>query len=136
MRMYQDTRRLDFHALGREIKRKREAKGWTQEYLAQLVDRTPRSIMYFENRGQHPSLNTFYQIVTLLDISVDKFFYPDRQNSESYCCQHIDVLLNSMNEKEFVVIEATAGGIKKARETEILGKSTYPFPRHRISTEK
>ena len=50
MRMYQDTRRLDFHALGREIKRKREAKGWTQEYLAQLVDRTPRSIMYFENR--------------------------------------------------------------------------------------
>lgn len=67
MRMYQDERRLDFHALGREIKRKREAKGWTQEYLAQLVDRTPRSIMYFENRGQHPSLNTFYKIVTLLD---------------------------------------------------------------------
>ena len=62
--MYQDNRRLDFHALGREIKRKREAKGWTQEYLAQLVDRTPRSIMYFENRGQHPSLNTFYKIVT------------------------------------------------------------------------
>ena len=44
MRMYQDERRLDFHASGREIKRKREAKGWTQEYLAQLVDRTPRSI--------------------------------------------------------------------------------------------
>ena len=97
--MYQDERRLDFHALGREIKRKREAKGWTQEYLAQLVDRTPRSIMYFENRGQHPSLNTFYQIVTLLDISVDQFFYPDRQNSESDCRQHIDRLLNSMDEK-------------------------------------
>ena len=44
MRMYQDERRLDFHALGREIKRKREAKVWTQEYLAQLVDRTPCSI--------------------------------------------------------------------------------------------
>ena len=44
MRMYQDERRLGFHALGREIKRKREAKGWTQEYLAQLVDRTHRSI--------------------------------------------------------------------------------------------
>ena len=78
----------------------------------------PRSIMYFENRGQHPSLNTFYQIVTLLDISVDQFFYPDRQNSESNCCQHIDVLINS-NEKEFVVIEATTEGIKKARETEV-----------------
>ena len=40
--MYQDTRRLDFHALGREIKRKRKAKGWTQEYLAQLVERVRR----------------------------------------------------------------------------------------------
>ena len=119
MRMYQDTRRLDFHALGREIKRKREAKGWTQEYLAQLVDRTPRSIMYFENRGQHPSLNTFYQIVTLLDISVDQFFYPDRQNSESDCRQHIDRLLNSMDEKELTVMEATAEGLQKVRETEV-----------------
>ena len=117
MRMYQDIRRLDFHALGREIKRKREAKGWTQEYLAQLVDRTPRSIMYFENRGQHPSLNTFYQIVTLLDISVDQFFYPDRQNGESDCRQHIDRLLNTMDEKELTVMEATAEGLQKRRSS-------------------
>ena len=46
MRMYQDERRLDFHALGREIKRKREAKGWTQEYLAQLVDLSLIHIYY------------------------------------------------------------------------------------------
>ena len=49
MRMYQYEKQLDFHALGREIKRKREEKGWTQEYLAQLVDRVPRSIMYIEH---------------------------------------------------------------------------------------
>ena len=66
--MYQDNSRLDFHALGREIKRKREAKGWTQEYLAQLVDRTPRSIIYFENRGQHLSLNAFYKNVTVISV--------------------------------------------------------------------
>ena len=118
MKMYQYNKRLDFHALGREIKRKREAKGWTQEYLAQLVDRTPRSIMYIENRGQHPSLNTFYQLVTLLDISVDQFFFPDKLNGESTCRKHIDVLLNSMDEKELTILEATAEGLKKARGTE------------------
>ena len=37
--MYQYEKRLDCHALGQEIKRRRKAKGWTQEYLAQLVDR-------------------------------------------------------------------------------------------------
>ena len=41
--MYQHEERLDCHALGQEIKRRRKAKGWTQEYLAQLVDLTPRS---------------------------------------------------------------------------------------------
>ena len=44
--MYQDERKLDFKPLGIAIKKAREAKGWTQEYLAQLVDLTPRSIMY------------------------------------------------------------------------------------------
>ena len=38
---------------------------------------------------------------------------------EHSCRKHIDVLLNSMNEKELVVMEATAEGLKKARETEV-----------------
>ena len=38
--MYQYDKQLDFYALGREIKRKREEKGWTQEYLAQLGARS------------------------------------------------------------------------------------------------
>lgn len=29
--------------------------------------------MNIENRGEHPSLNTFYRLVTLLNISVDQF---------------------------------------------------------------
>ena len=108
--MYQYDKNLDFHALGREIKRKREEKGWTQEYLAQLVDRTPRSIMYMENRGQHPSLNVFYKLVTLLEISVDQFFFPDKLNGESTCRKQIDVMLNTMNEKELTVMKATERG--------------------------
>ena len=92
--------------------------GWTQEYLAQLVDHTPRSIMYMENRGQHPSLNIFFKIVTLLDISVDKFFYPNEQSDESERRKHIDRMLNGMDEKELIIIEGAAEGIRKARETE------------------
>ena len=97
---------------------KREEKGWTQEYLAQLVDRTPRSIMYMENRGQKPSLNVFYQLVTLLEISVDQFFFPDKRNGESTCRKQIDVMLNAMDEKELTVMKYTAEGLQKARETE------------------
>ena len=114
--MYQYEKRLDCRALGKEIKRRRKAKGWTQEHLAQLVDLTPRSIMYIENRGQHTSLNSFYKLVTLLDISVDEFFYPDRHNGEDERRKHLDRMLNGMDEKELSIMDGAAEGIRKARE--------------------
>ncbi len=116
--MYQCEKRLDCRAFGKEVKRKRKANGWTQEHLAQLVDLTPRSIMYIENRGQHTSLNAFYKIATILDISVDKFFYPDTRNGESECRKHIDRMLNGMDERELTIMEALAEGIVKSREVE------------------
>ena len=100
--MYQYEKRLDCRTLGKEIKRRRKAKGWTQEHLAQLVDLTPRSIMYIENRGQHTSLNSFYKLVTLLDISVDEFFYPDKLGGESERRKHLDRMLNGMDKKELI----------------------------------
>ena len=118
MKMYQFEKDFDFHALGREIKRKRKEKGWTQEYLAQLLDRTPRSIMYMENRGQHPSLNVLFKIATLLEISIDQFFFPAKCSMEDECRKHIDRMLSSMDERELAIMEATAEGIVKSREVE------------------
>ena len=116
MRMNQDERRFDFHGLGAALKRAREEKGWTQAYVAELVDRDSRTIMNIENKGQ--CFDLFVKLITMFDISVDQFIHADGGAQTSSCRKHIDVLLNSMNEKELVVIEATAEGIKKARETE------------------
>ena len=117
--MYQTERNFDLHALGLAIKEAREKKGWTQAYLGELVGRTDRTIMSIENRGQFPSLNVFYQLVTLLEISVDQYFFPGNGNRNSQCRRHIDRMLDGMNEKELTIIEATAEGIEKARETEV-----------------
>lgn len=119
MRMNQNERRFDFHGLGLALKRAREEKGWTQAYVAELVDRDSRTIMNIENKGQYPSFNLFVKLITMFDISVDQFIHTDGGEQTSPCRKHIDVLLNSMNEKELVVMEATAEGLKKARETEV-----------------
>ena len=84
MKMNQDERRLDFHGLGLALKQAREEKGWTQAYVAELVGKTDRTIMNIENKGQHPSFNLFFKLVTLFDISVDQFFYTEGQ--ERACC--------------------------------------------------
>ena len=119
MRMNQDERRFDFHGLGLALKKAREEKGWTQAYVAELVDRDSRTIMNIENKGQYPSFNLFVKLITMFDISVDQFIHTDGGEQTSPCRKHIDVLLSSMNEKELVVMEATAEGLKKARETEV-----------------
>ena len=119
MRMNQDERRFDFHGLGAALKRAREEKGWTQAYVAELGDRDSRTIMNIENKGHYPSFDLFVKLITMFDVSVDQFIHADGGARSSSCRKHIDVLLNSMNEKELIVIEATAEGIKKARETEV-----------------
>ena len=126
MKFERDERRLDFTKIGLAIKRGREAKGMTQEDLAFVIDRTPRTIMYNENNGQHPSLNAFYQMVTMFDISVDQFFYPNK-NADSSCRKHIDVMLNDLDEKDLRVVEATIEALKKAKETGEVWETRPPF---------
>ena len=46
MKIERDERRFDFRDIGLAIKRAREAAGMTQEQLAYIVDRAPRTIMY------------------------------------------------------------------------------------------
>lgn len=113
--MNQDERRFDFHGLGLALKQAREEKGWTQAYVAELVGKTDRTIMNIENKGQRPSFNLFFKLVTLFDISVDQFFYTEGQRGENSCRKHIDVLLSSMNEKELVVME---GHSRRAQESQ------------------
>ena len=117
MQFERDERKFDFHDIGREIKRKREASGMTQEQLAYIIDRDPRTVMYHENDGQHPSLNIFYQLVTRFGISVDQFFYPDA-SADDTCKKRISIMLNTMDEKDLRLVETIIRAIKDAKETE------------------
>ena len=91
MRMNQNERRFDFHGLGLALKKAREEKGWTQAYVAELVDRDSRTIMNIENKGQYPSFNLFVKLITMFDISVDQFIHTDGGEQTSPCRKHIDV---------------------------------------------
>ena len=117
MKIERDERKFDFHGIGLAIKKAREREGMTQEQLGYIVDRDPRTIMYHENDGQHPSLNVFYQLVTMFDISVDQFFYPD-MGADDACKKRINIMLNSMNKKELELVEKLIRAVKDSQETE------------------
>ena len=117
MKIERDERRFDFHDIGLAIKRAREASGMTQEQLAYIGDRSPRTIMYNENDGQHPSLNAFYQMITMFGISVDEYFYPDMGADEA-AKKRIGILLNSLSENELRLVEGIINAIIENRGTE------------------
>ncbi len=117
MTFKRDERYFDFHGIGTAIKRAREAKGMTQDELAYVIDRATRTVMYNENDGQHPSLNTFYQMVTMFGISVDEYFYPN-MTADTVCRKRIEILLNSMDEKDLPLVELLIKAVIDAKETE------------------
>ena len=113
--MYQNEK-LDLRAFGRTVQEAREGKGLKREKLAEMLDLSPRHTQYIETRGQHPSLQKFYEIVTLFNISVDHFFFPDTTDTKTTQRRQLDAMLDSMDEKDLSVITATADAMIKVKE--------------------
>ncbi|MGI6635529.1 MAG: helix-turn-helix transcriptional regulator [Christensenellales bacterium] len=81
--MSNEKPKYDFSAMGQAIKDARKSIGWTRERLAQEVNLAPRYIMSIENKGQHPSFQVFVELMTLFNISVDQFLFPDTGTEKS-----------------------------------------------------
>jgi ribosome-binding protein aMBF1 (putative translation factor) len=69
---------FDFTPIGQAIKEARETNGITREQLAEQLDYAARHIQSIENEGQHPSFQLFTQLVTMFDISVDQYIFPEK----------------------------------------------------------
>ena len=109
---------FDFTPIGQAIKKARTSQGMTREQLARIVDYDPRHLQAIENEGQYPSLELFIQLVTMFDVSVDEYIFPDNEVNKSSVRRRLDVELDKLNDKELSVIEATVNGLCKAKEPE------------------
>ena len=115
--MKREIKKYDFKAFGQAIKAARKAKGISRNQLADQMHIAPRYIASIENSGQHPSLQIFYELVTLLDVSVDHFFFPNKETGKSTQRRQLESLLDDMSDKGLRIVTATAKEIKEV-ETE------------------
>jgi transcriptional regulator with XRE-family HTH domain len=106
----------DFKALGQAIKSARLENKLTRDEVASLIPIDPRYLTNIENKGQTPSLPVFYKLVTMFNISVDQFFYPNIKPSKSTKRKQLDNILDSFNDNELIIVEATAIGISKVKD--------------------
>ena len=109
---------FDFMPIGQAIKKAREARGMTREQLSGIIGYAPRHIQSIENEGKYPSIELFIQLITIFDVSVDEYIFPNKEVKKSSVRRRLDAQLDNLDDKELSVIEATVIGLCKAKEPE------------------
>lgn len=107
---------FDFTPIGLAIKKAREAKGITREQLVESLDISTRHLQSVENEGQFPSFKLFIKLITMFDVSVDQYIFPDKETEKSSARRRLDTLLDSLDDRDLSIIEATAYSLYKAKE--------------------
>lgn len=110
--------KYDFRAFGLAIKAARLKQGLTREQVGAKIEIDPRYLTNIENKGQHPSLQVLYDLVHLLNISADEFFLPASDLVKSTRRRQLEEQLDTMSEKDLIIIESVADGIIKSKEVE------------------
>lgn len=110
--------KYNFKKLGLAIKEARIKQNLTREQVGSLIEIDPRYLTNIENKGQHPSIQVLYDLVSLLNVSVDEFFLPANDLSKSTRRIQVEKQMDSFTDKELMLMEALANSIKEARNIE------------------
>ena len=110
--------KYDFRALGLAIKEARKKQGLTREQVGAMIEIDPRYLTNIENKGQHPSLQVLYYLVSLLNVSVDEFFLSSDNLIKSSRRRQLESKIDNFTDADLVIMESVADGIVKYKEME------------------
>ena len=110
--------KYDFRAFGLAIKEARKKQGLTREQVGAMIEIDPRYLTNIENKGQHPSLQVLYDLVSLLNVSVDEFFLPSDSLAKSSKRRRLESKIDNFTDADLVIMESVADGIVKYKEME------------------
>lgn len=110
--------RYDFKAFGEAIKAARKGRKESRKKVCDEMYISPRYLANIENKGQHPSVQIFFELMLRYDISVDQFLFSEKEAEKSTQRRQLDALLDSMDKKDLTIITATAKGIQETKGTD------------------
>ena len=71
------VKKYDFTPFGKAIKLARNEQKESRNKVGNEMFLSPRYLANIENKGQHPSLQIFFELVTRYHISVDQLLFGD-----------------------------------------------------------
>ena len=107
--------KYDFRAFGLAIKEARKKRGLTREQVGAMIEIDPRYLTNIENKGQHPSLQIFFELIQRYHISVDQFLL-DTPAAKDTKRRQLDALLDGMSDTGIRIVTATAKEISEVEK--------------------
>ena len=113
--------RYDFKAFGAAVKAARTGRKESRKKVCDEMYLSPRYLANIENKGQHPSLQIFFELMLRYNISVDQFLLeqPIGKNTQR---RQLDTLLDVMSEKGLQIVAATAKEIAEIEREQLNGQ--------------
>ena len=101
--------KYNFKPFGSAIKSARMDRKESREKMCDEMYISPRYLANIENKGQHPGLQIFFELMLRYNISVDQFLFDVSQcQGKSTQRRQLDALLDGMSDKGIRVVMATA----------------------------
>ena len=113
--------RYDFKAFGAAIKAARLGCKESRKKVCDEMYLSPRYLANIENKGQHPSLQIFFELMLRYNISVDQFLL-ERPTGKNTQRRQLDVLLDDMGDDGIRVITAAAKEIVQIEQAQSNGQ--------------
>ena len=113
--------KYDFKAFGEAIKAARTGRKESRKQVSDEMYISPRYLANIENKGQHPSLQIFFELMLRYNISVDQFLL-DTPTQKDTKRRQLDALLDDMSDNGIRIVTATA---KEISEVEITKEVIY-----------
>ena len=103
------VQKFDFKPYGAAIKSARMDRKESRKKTCDEMFLSSRYLANIENKGQHPRLQIFFELMLRYNISVDQFLFDVSQcQGKSTQRRQLDALLDGMSDKGIQVVMATA----------------------------
>ena len=113
--------RYNFKAFGAAIKAARLERKESRKKVCDEMYLSPRYLANIENKGQHPSLQIFFERMQRYNISVDQFLL-ERPTGKNTQRRQLDALLDGMGDDGIRVITAAAKEIVQIEQAQLNGQ--------------
>ena len=107
--------KYDFKAFGEAIKAARTGRKESRKQVSDEMYISPRYLANIENKGQHPSLQIFFELMLRYNISVDQFLLGAPVGKDTKRRQ-LDALLDDMSDNGIRIVTATAKEISEVEK--------------------